>query len=68
MVNGINNNESPYFKRREAISFNTKGKDGIGFIGFAGWSDNTNIKPFLTAFNKWLDNYKKNENLHKRGA
>ena len=35
---------------REGISFN---KDG--FIGFAGWSDSTNVRPFLDAFEEWVD-------------
>lgn len=35
---------------REGISFN---KDG--WIGFTGWSDNDNIKPFLSAFEEWVD-------------
>lgn len=42
--------DSDYFKGREAISFN---KDG--FIGFAGWSDSTNIQPFKDAFQEWID-------------
>lgn len=40
---------SDYFKRREGISFN---KDG--FIGFCGWADAANTKPFYVAFIKWL--------------
>jgi len=38
-----------WFDDREAISFNRD-----GFIGFAGWSDDTNIIPFVQAFKKWL--------------
>lgn len=38
-----------YFQGREAISFNSD-----GFIGIAGWADNTNVKPFLRAFHKWI--------------
>lgn len=34
---------------REGISFN---KDG--FIGFAGWSDKDNVRPFLDAFEEWV--------------
>lgn len=41
--------DSDYFKGRELISFN---KDG--FIGFAGWSDSTNIQPFKDAFVEWV--------------
>lgn len=40
--------DGPYFKDREAISFN-KG----GFVGFAGWADSTNVRPFLKAFGRW---------------
>ena len=35
---------------REGISFNAD-----GFIGFAGWSDKYNVKPFLDAFKEWVD-------------
>lgn len=35
-------------KGREAISFNRD-----GFIGFAGWADDTNVQPFLRAFVRW---------------
>lgn len=38
---------------RGGISFN---KDG--FIGFAGWSDSTNVKPFLDAFEEWVGKIK----------
>lgn len=38
-----------HFDEREAISFNSN-----DFIGFAGWSDDTNIVPFVEAFKKWL--------------
>lgn len=41
-----------YFSGREAISFNED-----GFIGFAGWANGTNIKPFLRAFYKWVCNW-----------
>jgi len=40
---------SHYFKDREAITFN----DG-GFIGFAGWADETNVQPVLSAFVAWV--------------
>lgn len=39
-----------YFKRREAISFNTD-----GFIGFCGWADTANTRPFTNAFSRWID-------------
>ena len=38
-----------YFKKREAITFNDN-----GFIGFAGWADDTNIQPILSGFTKWV--------------
>lgn len=41
--------ESNYFKDREAITFNAD-----GFIGFAGWADDENIVPFLSAFCEWV--------------
>ncbi|ASS55886.1 hypothetical protein [Rhizobium leguminosarum] len=40
---------SYYFKNREAVTFN-----GNGFIGFAGWSDDHNVQPILSAFTKWV--------------
>jgi hypothetical protein len=39
-----------YFSRREAITFNSD-----GFIGFAGWACDYNTKPFVSAFDKWLE-------------
>jgi hypothetical protein len=41
---------SDNFTRRECISFNTD-----GFIGFAGWADDTNVKPMIEAFVDWCD-------------
>ena len=38
------------FKSREGITFNQD-----GFIGFAGWADSENQKPFVTGFFKWID-------------
>lgn len=38
-----------YFENREAVTFNND-----GFIGFAGWADDENIKPVLDGFNDWL--------------
>lgn len=40
----------PYFKNREAISFNLD-----GFIGFCGWADSRNQRPFLNAFARWVE-------------
>lgn len=34
---------------REAISFNRD-----GFIGFAGWADDSNVRPILDAVGAWL--------------
>lgn len=39
-----------YFKNRQAISF-----EYDGWIGFCGWASSANQKPFLNAFNRWLD-------------
>ena len=38
-----------YFDNREAISFNTD-----GFIGFAGWADDGNVRPILDGFKAWV--------------
>jgi len=45
--------KSHYFDDREAVSFNPD-----GFVGFAGWSDDTNIKPILNGFKDWIENIK----------
>lgn len=37
-----------YFSGREAVSFNAD-----GFIGIAGWADDTNVQPFLRALMRW---------------
>ncbi|PZL78220.1 hypothetical protein CI088_00160 [Enterococcus plantarum] len=42
--------DGPYFKGREAISFNRD-----GFIGFAGWAGGNNADPFIKGFVKWCD-------------
>lgn len=42
--------DGPYFTNREAISFNAD-----GFIGFAGWASDKNVKPFISAFAEWVD-------------
>lgn len=41
---------SYYFTQREAISFNPN-----GFIGFAGWASDNNVRPFTEAFMEWCD-------------
>lgn len=38
-----------YFDNREAVTFNPD-----GFIGFAGWADDHNIKPVLAGFTAWV--------------
>lgn len=43
-----------YFDDREAVSFNPD-----GFIGFAGWADETNIKPIIEGFVEWVIEIKK---------
>ena len=40
---------SHYFNDREAITF---GSDG--FVGFAGWADEYNVQPIVSAFCKWV--------------
>jgi hypothetical protein len=45
-----------YFKghqARQCITF-----EPSGFIGFAGWSDDTNIQPIIRAFMAWVDEIK----------
>lgn len=44
------------FDSREAVSFNRD-----GFIGFAGWADNTNITPILNGIGDWLDEVRKDK-------
>ena len=44
--------DGPYFEDREGISFETN-----GFVGFAGWADSRNERPFLCAFARWMDEW-----------
>lgn len=37
-----------YFEKREAVTFNPD-----GFIGFAGWADDENVKPIVGGFIEW---------------
>lgn len=37
-----------YFDDREAVTFNSD-----GMIGFAGWADDSNVVPILSAFGEW---------------
>lgn len=45
-----------YFKGRQARQCVTF--EPSGFIGFAGWSDDTNIQPIIRAFMSWVDETK----------
>lgn len=38
-----------YFDDREAVTFNTD-----GFIGFAGWADDNNVRPIIEGFTAWV--------------
>ena len=42
--------KSYYFDSRQAVTF-----EPDGFIGFAGWADDTNVQPILQAFIAWVD-------------
>jgi hypothetical protein len=42
--------QAHYFKDRQAVTF-----ENGGFIGFAGWADETNVQPILSAFVAWVD-------------
>lgn len=42
--------DAHYFAKRESISFNED-----GFIGFAGWAGDSNVRPMLLGFYKWCD-------------
>lgn len=42
--------DGSYFSKREGITFNPN-----GFIGFAGWADGYNLRPFIEAFSEWMD-------------
>lgn len=41
---------SYYFENREAVTFNAD-----GFVGFAGWADDTNVQPILRGFMEWVE-------------
>lgn len=45
--------EAWYFRGRQARQCVTF--EPGGFIGFAGWSDDTNIQPIIRAFMAWVD-------------
>lgn len=40
---------SYYFNDRQAVTF-----EAGGFIGFAGWADDSNIEPVLRGFTDWV--------------
>jgi hypothetical protein len=40
---------SYYFDDRELVTFSAD-----GFIGFAGWADDTNVQPVLSGFIEWV--------------
>lgn len=44
--------DGPYFEDREAISL-----EPSGWVGFAGWADSRNARPFLVAFARWMDEW-----------
>lgn len=44
--------DGAYFDDREAVSI-----DPNGWVGFAGWADSRNERPFLVAFARWLDEW-----------
>ena len=44
--------DGAYFDDREAISI-----DPNGWVGFAGWADSRNERPFLVAFARWMDEW-----------
>lgn len=41
---------SRYFTGRQAVTFEEN-----GFVGFAGWADDSNIQPVLAGFARWLE-------------
>ena len=53
VINGSIRVEGKHFENREAITFNRG-----GFIGFSGWADAQNVKPFTSAFARWTNSIK----------
>lgn len=53
-VQGITGEGYQHFNRRQGIAFERLNRSKETFIGFCGWADDTNVKPFLNAFDKWL--------------
>ena len=55
IIKGSNNGafkDIIHFTERECISFNQD-----GFIGFAGWADDKNARPFIDAFIRWVNDF-----------
>ncbi|MBN3406370.1 hypothetical protein CF088_13975 [Clostridium botulinum] len=48
--------DAHYFEKRECISFNAD-----GFIGFAGWASDANVRPILKGFNRWCSYLSENK-------
>lgn len=46
------------YSKRSGISFNSD-----GWIGFAGWSDSDNVRPFIDAFEIWVDKLKRQKGM-----
>lgn len=44
--------DGAYFEDREAVSLGPG-----GFIGFAGWADDRNVRPFARAFETWVSDW-----------
>lgn len=62
--------KSHYFENREGVTF-----DGAGWVGLAGWADETNIQPILWAVLDWVKEvtgydatYKTLKDFEKAGA
>ncbi|MCM2441154.1 hypothetical protein HGO34_15640 [Agrobacterium vitis] len=49
--------QSYYFEGREAVTFNPG-----GFVGFAGWADDSNAAPILAGFKEWVADTVKRKN------
>lgn len=55
--------DGAYFDDREAISI-----DPNGWVGFAGWADSCNERPFLAAFARWLDEWLLSPDMRNLGG
>lgn len=45
--------KSFYFDSREAVTFYPE-----GFVGLAGWADDSNVDPVIKGFMRWIENEK----------